>query len=328
MKKAFKYVGRTIWSLITVLLLIVFFLTGIIWILEFGPSPTARNLFVNSAMESSAGKFLATMFIEEEEVAKIMAKNEVVATDEVTNSDMIVIEEPEEAIPEEEELQILEINGPAYSGYAVLVKDPSRVSVGISGPYGEGYRGKTVAAMCEETGSTLAVNGGGFEDTDGMGTGAIPIGIVIHDGELLWGEPDSTYEVIGFDSDNKLVVGKMTAKAALERGIQSALSFGPTLIVNGEPANISGAGSGMNPRTAIGQAADGTIIILVIDGRQANSLGATFEDLINVMLEYGAVNAANLDGGSSTYMYYQGEYVNKGASMLGPRKGPTCILVK
>lgn len=328
MKKAWKYFGRLVWSLITICLLFVLFLAGVIWILEKGPSPTARNLFVNSAMESSAGKFLASIFIDKEEVAEIMTNNEVIATDAVTDSDLIVIEEPETEIPEEEELQILEISGPAYRGYAVLIKDPSRVSVGISGPYGEGHYGKTVADMCEETGSTLAVNGGGFEDEHGKGTGAIPIGIVIHDGELLWGSLNSTYEVIGFDSENKLVVGNMTAKAALERGIQSALSFGPTLIVNGEPANLSGKGSGMNPRTAIGQTADGTVILLVIDGRQANSLGATYEDLINIMLEYGAVNAANLDGGSSTFLYYQGEYVNRGASMIGPRKGPTCILVK
>lgn len=328
MKKAVKYIGRTFFSLFTIVLLLLVFLTGVVLILEFGPSETARNLFVNSAMESSAGKFMATLFFSEEDLSRIMSQNEVVVTDEVSDSDMIVIEPPQEEIPKEEELQVLEISGATYKGYAVLVKDPSRVSVGISGPYGEDHYGKTVAEMCEKAGATLAINGGGFDDPNGKGTGGVPTGIVMNEGKILWGEKSSRYEVIGFDKDHKLVVGNMTGQDAIDRGIQSALSFGPSLIINGEPADVSGAGSGLNPRSAIGQAADGTIILLVIDGRQANSLGASFSDLIDIMLGYGAVNAANLDGGSSTFLYYQGEYVNRGASMLGPRKGPTCILVE
>ena len=67
--------------------------------------------------------------------------------------------------------------------------------------------------------------------------------------------------------------------------------------------------SGANPRTAIGQKADGTVLLLVTDGRGAGGhLGATARDLISIMQEYGAVNAANLDGGSSSAMYYDGTY--------------------
>lgn len=68
--------------------------------------------------------------------------------------------------------------------------------------------------------------------------------------------------------------------------------------------------------------------MLVIDGRQVNSLGASYADVINVMLEYGAVNAANLDGGSSSLMYYKGEYINSCASLYGPRNMPTSIIVR
>ena len=72
---------------------------------------------------------------------------------------------------------------------------------------------------------------------------------------------------------------------------------------------IKGQGSGANPRTAIGQRADGAILLLVTDGRGASGhLGATASDLISVMQEYGAVNAANLDGGSSSTMVYNGGY--------------------
>ena len=111
-------------------------------------------------------------------------------------------------------------------------------------------------------------------------------------------------------------------------GVRDAISFGPILIVNGEPTEVTGSGGGLNPRTAIGQRADGAVLLLVIDGRQANSLGANYGDLINVMTEYGAVNAANLDGGSSSLLVYNNEVISTCASLYGPRKMPTCIVVK
>ena len=123
-----------------------------------------------------------------------------------------------------------------------------------------------------------------------------------------------------------LHVGKMTAKEAVNAKIRWAVSFGPTLIVNGQPC--SGLISGVNPRTAIGQRADGAVLLLVIDGRQVNSLGASYGDLADIMLEYGAVNASNLDGGSSTLMIYRGETLNVCASVYGPRAIATSFLVR
>ena len=69
------------------------------------------------------------------------------------------------------------------------------------------------------------------------------------------------------------------------------------------------------------------MLLLVIDGRQAISLGCTWIDLMDIMLEYGAVNASNLDGGSSTLMWYQGDYINNCASVVGIRPVPTTFLV-
>ena len=123
-------------------------------------------------------------------------------------------------------------------------------------------------------------------------------------------------------------VGNMTGQQALDKGIQEAVSFGPTLIVNGKPSEISGTAGGWNPRTAIGQRADGSVLIMVIDGRQTTSIGATYGDLINEMLSYGAVNAYNLDGGTSSHMVYNGNIITSCSSLYGTRKMPTAILVK
>ncbi|MEG1027186.1 MAG: phosphodiester glycosidase family protein, partial [Oscillospiraceae bacterium] len=85
---------------------------------------------------------------------------------------------------------------------------------------------------------------------------------------------------------------------------------------------------GLNPRTAIGQRADGAVLLLVIDGRQPHSLGANLKDLADIMIEHGAINAGNLDGGSSTMMYYEGKLANTCASLYGPRKIPNGFLVR
>jgi len=134
--------------------------------------------------------------------------------------------------------------------------------------------------------------------------------------------------VVGFDNKNVLVVGSMTASQALSRGIRDAVSFGPVLVVNGEPAKFLGQSGGVNPRSVIGQREDGAVLLLAVNGRQPGSLGATYKDLAEMMVEYGAVNAANLDGGSSSMLYYNGELLNTCSSVYGPRRIPSAFLVK
>ena len=330
MKKFWKYFGRVWASIGAVLFLALVLVVGTVLILCTGPSVTARNLFVNSALESSVGRLVVPIILGEDTLSEITSYNTIEKTTEVTNTDLIVIPTEDTSSEEEpvEDIEFIPITGESYNGIAALVHDPSRVSVGVSGPFGPEYAGCSVKTMADREGAILAVNGGGFDDPGGSGNGGTPMGIVIQEGKLVWGKPEEMYEVIGFDKDNKFVIGNMTGQQALDRGIKSALSYGPFLIVNGKPVAINGEGSGLNPRTAIGQRADGTVILVVIDGRQPNSLGATYSDLINIMSELGAVNAANLDGGSSTMMYYNGEYINHYTSLYGPRGIPTSILVR
>lgn len=318
-----KVVGRIFASVGTLLLLILFFLMGVILILEYGPSKSARNLFVNSAMESSAGKFMATLFLNKETIKEIRESNSVDKTVDITDSNLVTIN-----TEDKDKIEIKEIKGSTFKGYLAIINDPSRVTIGISGAYGSGHSGKRVSEIAEEYKAVLAINGGGFEDNKGMGNGGTPIGIVIHDSKIVWGTETGKYEVIGFDKENKLVVGNMTGKEAINKGVRDALSFGPILIVNGKPSKVNGTGGGLNPRTAIGQTKDGKVLLLVIEGRSANSLGASQLDVQNVLLDNGAYNAANLDGGSSSLMYYEGKYINNCSSLYGPRKMPTTIIVK
>ena len=72
------------------------------------------------------------------------------------------------------------------------------------------------------------------------------------------------------------------------------------------------AGWGIQPRSAIGQTARGEVLLLIIDGRAPGySIGATLGDCADILKKYDAVQACNLDGGSSSIMYYNGREITK-----------------
>ncbi len=120
----------------------------------------------------------------------------------------------------------------------------------------------------------------------------------------------------------------MTYADAQAKGIVDGVTFETVLIVNGQMEDTAVLNTGTNPRSAIGQRADGAVLMLVIDGRQVHSAGATQQDVAEVMLDYGAVNACSLDGGSSTCMWFNGEYLNSISGGSGARWLPDAFLVK
>ncbi len=315
-------------SVMTFLVLVVGTLYGVMAVISYGPSPTARDLLINSLLETSAAKFVANIYFSDEEIETIQSANKVEQTHTETNTDLIKIPDENDTAEEVEALIVEEVKGDTFKGKMMIIADPTRVFVGSSAEqYSSSQRGKKVEEIIASYGAVGGTNAGGFSDPGGVGNGGIPLGIVISQGELLWGNLATTYDVIGIDTDNKLIVGSMTAQEALDKNIRDAVSFGPVLISNGEVMEVSGSGGGLNPRTAIGQRADGAMLLLVCDGRQSNSLGASMSDVIDVMIDYGAVNAANLDGGSSTVMYHNDELINVCASLYGPRDMPTAIVV-
>ena len=169
-------------------------------------------------------------------------------------------------------------------------------------------------------------NAGGFLDPNGEGNGSIPDSTVVFEGEIYYsGCVDG---IAAIDSDHILHVARsMTRQELIDNDIQYAVCYGPVLISNGIPADPETLRNSLNPRTAIGQRSDKAMLLLVIDGRQASSMGASFQDLVEIMQRFGAVNAVNLDGGSSSVMWFGGDYINKTASVIGIRPVPTSILV-
>lgn len=318
-----KAVLRSLLCVFTAVILVAGGALGGLAVLMLGPSQTARDLFVVSMTETSMGTVFAKIFLSDEEIAAISEANSVVPTEDDVDPSLVNVGDNKQTEP----IVIEEVTGSTYKGKIMLISDPSRVKVAVRGEFSEHVRGKSVKQMAEENGAVAGINGGWFYDPDGRGTGGLPVGLVISGGKLLYGELDEKYEVIGFDNNNVLYTGWMTARKALENGIRDAVCFGPSLIVNGEPIRVKGLGSGLNPRSAIAQRADGTVIFLALEGRRASSLGATLNDVISVLLRYGAVNAANLDGGMSSILYYDGEYITESCSIGGPRVIPDAFIV-
>jgi len=325
-KKVLKNVSRVLITLLVTIAIIVCFLYGVMAMLVFGPSKTAKTQFVLSVRETSAIGFLANLFVSNEEINRIEAENSIKDTTEVTNTSLVSTD----TATSSDNIEVIDIKGSSFKGKLMIIDDPSRLFVGTVESFHEG-EGEVVASMAERYGAVAGINGGEF--VDGVTTyTAMPVGLVMVNGEVLNGNEDETYHVTGISNDNKLVIGNMTMARAKELGIRDCVSvsnlIGPFLIVNGEMQDVSGTGGGLNPRTAIGQTADGKILLLVCDGRQITGMGASFADLQDIMAEYGAVNASVMDGGTSTQMYYNGEVINNPYSPTGPRTCPTAFLIK
>lgn len=255
------------------------------------------------------------------------------------------------AIDEIDEIGLIPITGRTFEAKLLVVRDPSRIVLASSYPWTPaelGKSGNTIEEYCNTSNAVAAFNAGEFETPGGPNWPGRPVGVVVSGGEILFNEPAAGDVMIGFNDNHILVtkeVGSMTPEQfetyVEEHHIIDAVSFKDIndgdnnhftkLIENGNAIDLNNRGVGANPRTAIGQCADGTVLILVTDGRgMAGHLGATGQDLINIFLEYGAVNAANLDGGSSSALYYEGEYQITSSYLPNAdesRKLPTAFVV-
>ncbi|CAM3754933.1 phosphodiester glycosidase family protein [Cohnella lubricantis] len=224
--------------------------------------------------------------------------------------------------------KIEEVDGTGYHGYLLTVSDPTKIRLVVPNKAGKGEK---VTSMVKRTGAIAGVNAGGFADPNWKGNGFQPIGVVISQGEVYYEDlgKDKSTQIVGIDKNGKMIAGKYSIQELMDLGISEAVSFRPRIIVNGKgQIKNHSQGWGIAPRTVMGQKEDGSILFLIIDGRQPGySIGADLYDAQQIMLEHGAVIAANLDGGSSTALVTEGgELVNK-PSTKGGRYLPTAFLV-
>ncbi len=332
-------------KLIIIVISVVVLFTGGGAFLLYGPFDGFRNFWITTAMTTMTHQYLAKWFYSDEEIYKVLAMNGIVEPDGSTDSSLINIKERkgnyrfyknkyEKEILEDSEgklYKVIDIEGKRYKGFLVAIYDPSKVSVATTRYLGT--RGEDILTISKATNATIAMNAGGFYDPDWNSNGALPHGPVIVNSKIVsdYTRAQVGGGIVGFTKDNKLVLGRWSAQEALKKGVRDAVDFGPYLIVNGKSSFVKGNGGwGIAPRTAIGQRKDGIVLFLVINGRLATSLGADMTDLCEVMENYGAVNAANMDGGSSTELVINNKIINTpvAAGRYGLRDMATFWIVK
>ena len=305
-------------------------------VLLYWPGTGFKSWLITTAMTTMNHQYFATWFYDDYDINTVLANNYVAESGEDTDPNMINFTEIDfnqttfkneydrQVLTKDEGndlYKIIDINRGKYKGKLAVIYDPSKVKLGVSKGIGtslSGTYGEYITEIAARYDAVLATNAGGFYDPDWNSRGGVPHGPVISEGKLVtnFSRIATGGGIVGFDNDNRLILTRMTAQQALNAGIRDAVDFGPFLIVNGKASYVKGNGGwGEAPRTAIGQREDGIVLLLVIDGRQTGSVGADMSDLAEVLLDYGAINAANMDGGTSTAMELNGNIISN------PRNG-------
>ncbi len=299
---------------------LIFFIVTSPFIVLFGPFGNLRRAVVGAIMRSRHPQYITWLF-DQEQLDQILG-----GVSHVPEQKLLKFTARTDST-----IRMQKIESNRFVGYLLEIPNPKRIQVATAEDINE--KGDTTSNIARRVDAVAAINGGGFYDPNGTGTGRLPYGFILHEGKYLLGEQvgdEERVDFIGMTKNGSLIAGQYNKRELRELGAVEGLTFGPPIIVNGEKMIKSGDGGwGISPRSAIGQKRDGTILFLVIDGRQPGySIGATLADMQNILYEQGAYTAANLDGGSSTTLYYNGKVVNKPADLLGERMIPTAFVVK
>lgn len=237
--------------------------------------------------------------------------------------------------------------------------DPVRTEILLSND--EEDRRERVSAFAADTGACVVVNGGFFSMER---TPAMHAGLLVVDGHIEAPATrsvvrgDSRYETaraaLGVTADGFDIAwatsrdGQLQAwpeppahvpgsPASLEGEpapwpVEDAVGAGPALVSNGEirvtineEVFFGSAIPNTHPRTAAGIRDDGTLLLVVVDGRQPVSRGVDLEQLAALMADLGAEKALNLDGGGSSSLYVNGRLLNRPSGVTTEREVMSAI---
>lgn len=304
------------------------------FVLLYGPFENAKRIYVGSAMNTLTHQYLATLFLSKDKINEILNSNKVDSNSKLAEnngSDVVINGRHDDTI------ELFEFENNKYKGRMLVIKDPTRVKIAYTNSLYK--KGQTTSDMAENNNAVAAINGGAFVDSSSTsnytGNGGTPTGVIMNEGRVVFSDLASQRtktECVALDENGKMYAGRYSLSELNNLKIKEAVTFTPTLISQGKPTDLSGGygAMGIAPRTAIGQRADGAVVMMVIDGRDLiQGLGATMTELQTLMLDKGrCVTAINLDGGKSATMFLNGQVINKVSNALGERYIASSIVVK
>ena len=314
----------------TKFIIFVDILVAICFFIVYGPVSYFRKTIISTALKTKTHQYIAYTFYSKKAIRKVSKLDSYIPWDENTNLDEIVIdtapkssydnEFDKEILTREEgnqDYKLINIEVDGFKGYLVAIYNPAKVGVAISKAFNQNNTGaEKMTKMCDRLGGIVCINGGGFLDPDGWGSD-VPQGYIIKGNQVVWSDSNTKEDIIGISNDNKLMLVHATGEEAIKMGMRDGLQFGPFLIVNGEKIQFNDKAGGYNKaaRTAIAQRKDGVILFLVTEGVHAN--GPKLLSVATLLEQYGAYNAANLDGGSSAQLVIKGKLINRPLNVAG-----------
>ncbi len=203
-------------------------------------------------------------------------------------------------------LLVIRIREEFFRGVLILGKDPSRLACAAAEDWGTtGQRAGEIAAASN---ALVALTASGFE-ADGP-EGAYQTGAAMCGGQIYGEHLKPGYKRIELRSDDRLYVAD--APTPFHPDCTDATEWTPALIIDGEiVVTKEDHYNARNPRCCLGQGKDGTVLMLCIEGRYFDSLGATAPECAEILARYGAYQAMNLDGGTSAILWYDGKYITR-----------------
>jgi len=307
---------------LTKIIFIIDVFVAICFFVFYGPFSYVRNTLIATAMDTKTHQYIAYTFYNSKTIDKVLQMGTQLPFSSVIDLSKIVIntapkDEYDNAYDEailtreagNENYKRLDIKIAGYKAYLVAIYDPSKIELATSKVFNTNKNGEKMLAMCERLGGIVCINGGGFQDPDGWGSD-IPMGYLIKDGKIIWSDTSVSQSLIGFNKDHKLTLINATGEEAIAQGMRDALQFGPYLIVNGESIKFADSAGGYSraARVAIAQRRDGVVLFLVTEG--THTAGPKISEVAATLALYGAYNAANLDGGTSSQLVINNKLIN------------------
>ncbi|MFZ7807531.1 phosphodiester glycosidase family protein [Bacillus thuringiensis] len=318
-----KHLRKFLKRLFILLFIFVFIGIGILFGTEYGRG--LRITLAENILTSQHPQYVKYTFLSQKELDELV---EIVNNPKWENSDNGVYEKIAEKRLKELKKQPLKIDVETiksnkssrfhFEGKLVTISNPFNVKlVTHQGTQGKD-KGEKISVMAKRNDAIVAVNASGFADETGRGGGSVASGIVIENGEIIdtGHDKDSPAIIVGLTKFGQMITGSYSPHQLLDKHVVSAAGFMPQLIVNGKKMITEGDGGwGSGPRSIMAQKKDGSIMFLVIDGRQAHSIGATLKECQDILYEKGSINAMAMDGGSSATLYLGGEVKNSPSTL-------------
>lgn len=225
---------------------------------------------------------------------------------------------------------LIRVVGEDYQGVLAWVDNPMKLSLQVSSQLGN--TGETIGEIAEAHNGVLAVNASRDVAVVGNENGSLIADFAVCNG-VAYNE-----DLLIRDDQDRLEINSLgefsvvNPAGPLGEDVKHAVQFTPALIIDGIMAAEGLENwSGLHPRSCIGQTAAGNVLILVVEGRlPERSTGAALAECAGILLRYGAKQAMTLDYGSSSILWYDGEYVTMCSNpyLLEGRPLPNAFIVE